>query len=329
MKRLIFIFFVVCFASGCAGTGKNKVKEETTYSGKKIKNVRLILTQNYLNDTSKIEIPLDLKDNTEFENIFKKECIPKTPSDEFILKMAPLDLAISYLVVGAIKMGFDLYMDKKMARLERTKKAAQRPYSANILLPSYKLNNCNCAVFIRKTEEEKKENKQTKGKNGDLGLVVLAKINSLGNGFSFQPIYVKAYNSIAITNENQKLQDNEKPHIDLSIGFSVKAIGTQASKLPGLYPVGEAAVSVNELNIGKDSKASTCDGECPASDLIPFASDDNSAVSVTMSIVETGDVGINFDQKKAELLAIKEALGPAMKDAFLKYFDKKYEEDNK
>ena len=59
--------------------------------------------------------------------------------------------------------------------------------------------------------------------------------------------------------------------------------------------------------------------------MIPYPKKDGSIVSVAMSIAETGHVGIDFDQREAELKAIKEALGPALKEGLTTALTKEQE----
>jgi hypothetical protein len=101
--------------------------------------------------------------------------------------------------------------------------------------------------------------------------------------------------------------------------------GKQLSGVAGLFPVGEGVFSITNLQIGPDgSKVSPVwcktDAEklCPKSDLVVYPNEN--PVSVTFSVTETGKIGYNIDQNIAELNAIKEAIGPAIKDALKEGF---------
>lgn len=84
--------------------------------------------------------------------------------------------------------------------------------------------------------------------------------------------------------------------------------------MPALTPIGEGAVTVPKLKIG--GPAELCGTRCPTSDLVPYPihGKELNAISLSVSVTETGNVGIDFDAAAAEIKAIKEALGPAIAD---------------
>jgi len=214
---------------------------------------------------------------------------------------------------------FDNYQDKKLSKLEALKKASKSTYSGTAFLSAINLKNAQCAVLVRNyaVKDGKKE-----------GLIIIAKINhfpkSGKEAFSIEPTYIKAINSSAKTNKAEiakKKGDVNHPKINLAIGLSVKAIGlSRNSGLPKLDAVGAGAVSVGNVeltvkgdNIITDGK-NPCEKSCPHSDLIPHV-DGDQLVSVSMSVTESGQIGIGFDQRKAEITAIKEAFGSAISES--------------
>ncbi|MEK7760199.1 MAG: hypothetical protein AAB433_01335 [Nitrospirota bacterium] len=115
----------------------------------------------------------------------------------------------------------------------------------------------------------------------------------------------------------------KEPFINLSIAISAKALGKQQSGVTSLAAVGEGVFSVPNVEIGKDGKPYRCKPKetdkdelpiCPESDLVAYPVGKGPS-SITVSVAETGNVDIDFDQTTEELRAIKEALGPAIKDS--------------
>jgi len=238
-------------------------------------------------------------------NSYKSIVGNSTEWKDFILQACKKDsshkaipVAVIPIAIAAGKLVFDLYVDKKIKELEKLEKAAQRTYSGQVTIPSTKLLGANCAILTRYKGDINAP---------DIGLIAIVRILKYDDsGFAIQPYYIWAKDAVAFTKKD------ENASIKVSIGFSVKAIGNQKSGLPGLFPVGQSAVSISKLQLGKKY---TCVPNCNTSDLIPFSGNLSSLSSVSMSITETGNVGIDFDQRKAELKAIKGAIGPAIKDS--------------
>lgn len=246
----------------------------------------------------------------------EKHCIKRTIEATGLAIAAPV-------FASAGKLFFDLYMEKRAVDLKALKKRAQQTYSDTIFLPTEDFQRCECAVLSRygKTDAETHP-----------GLIAVVKLKKYEttvktDSFTIQPVYLKAFNSMALTagrepknskkGKGGKVSDLEYP-MNVSIGFAVKTIGMQESELPGLFSVGEGSVSVPNLKIGPEAESFGCSNDCPTSDLMPLLGSGGKTLSVSMSVTETGDVGIDFDRKEAEIAAIKEALGPAVSSAITK-----------
>ena len=286
MKKLIVFFIPLIFLTGCFHHF-----DKSNLSGISGYKTNLVLTPN--NDI--FEHIKNKIVNNESRNHLIKEC---GDNSNF------MPAAVIPIVVGAAKLGFDLYLDKKNLELEELEKAAQRTYSGQVTIKSSELVNSKCAILIRYKDKTEKPTIKF------IAIVKILKYDT--SGFRIQPIYVMANDAVAYT---ENMPNNGTPTMKVSIGFSVKAIGNQESGLKGLFPVGQSAVSITEeISLGK-KKEYVCYSDCYTSDLIPFPGIESSLTSVSMSITETGNVGIDFDQRKAELKAIKETIGPTLTES--------------
>lgn len=219
-------------------------------------------------------------------------------------QVAPIPAAI---IPAVGKLLFDLFIESRVRALDDLRKAAQRSYSQTVTLSGQFLQSAECLLLARSSEE-----------TGKVGLVALLKLNHNGidkapwqKAFTATPVYVAARNAVAVT---QSGDSTAPPYIGVSIGIVTKAVGDQQSGVPELVVTGEGSVSVPRVKIGPLSEpVCTSATTCGTSGLIAFAPG-NSVASITVSVTETGNVGIDFDQASAELKAIKEALGPALKE---------------
>lgn len=259
----------------------------------------------------------------------REACVPKVDK--------PFALTIGAIAAPVGKLLFDWMLDNKRRKLEGLKKAAQTQYSAKLILSNAPLSNFRCAVLVRYKEKLPTESDlptpETKEQVGLVGVIqLISKPDSSAtqtereeaeppSAFVLKPIYVRAESAAVVTARPGKKEGSEKPaQIDAAIALSVKAIGQNVSGLPGLVTVGEGVVSVPNIPLGHVGKVTLCQENCEpesatdTSDLIPYPPA-KAVTSVTMSITETGHVGINFDQRTAELKAVQEALGPALKDS--------------
>lgn len=219
--------------------------------------------------------------------------------------------AIVVPVVG--KLLFDLYVEKQARDLEELKEAAEKSYHGRMVLYGGTLRSAvdggRCFVLTRTLPDSKSPDfvSVLALENAPKGIVAGQKVEA----FVFRPIYVAAQTAVAVTRQA------EKPKISVSFALSSRGIGKQENGLPAFAPIGETAVTVPNLLLGKpDPKTkAACFGEkvCPTSDPIPFA-DDNGVVAIGVGVTEAGDVGVNFDAAKSELAAMKAAIGPLISD---------------
>ena len=320
-KKIIFVMTLLLF-SGCQHLiGVQNQKSELVVVGGEVNKQQFEDLKKLINDENA-------------STVIGEKCIiiieePEQPYDKSAVAIA---IAVPLITAGA-KLLFDLYMDYEMEKLKDLKKAAQRTYSAKIVLPADKfMKNCNCVILKRYKNDESRA----------IGMIAVVKINKQdkNDSFTVQPIYVRAYNSLALTaekgskkkeeedswGEESKTPEKKKYAINVSIGASVKSIGVNDYKIPGVFSLGEGVVSIPDLLVGnyaKNDAVPLCvNEECPSSDIIPYPVNPDSTASVSLSITETGDVGIDFDQTEAELKAMKAAIGPALEKSLIKYLEK-------
>lgn len=212
------------------------------------------------------------------------------------------------VIIAAGKLAFDLYMDAQIRKQEQIKKAAQSSYSERLIVSGEDLRKHSCLLLFRGLTD----------KTADL-VAVLQLISTSSKAFQIQPLYIRARNAVAVTGEGES---GKAPSINISIAVSVKALVSKPLGVTSLYPIGEGAVSVPNVEIGPEAHAYICTPAsaneltkpvCPTSDLVAYPEGDAPS-SITVAVTETGNVGMDLDQNTAELRAIKEALGPVMKD---------------
>ncbi len=301
MIRMVLVFTTSFVFLGCTAlTGF----DHATDSGKQKGTVALALIPLTAKSGELDKITEHIRkhiDKNDLSNERLKASCPTVIADDHELVGAAVPL-----IVAAAKVVFDLYMDAKIRNEEKLKKAAQATYSERVILENNDLEHYGCALITR----------GPKDKSGEFAaLIKLQKVTE--KAFVAKPVYIGAKTAVAITSkEGPKTEPGDKnppPSINVSIAVSVKGIGKQ-HELPILAPVGEGSFSVATVKIGPSAERYTCSGSlCPTSDLIPYVGDVPS--SLTISVNETGNIGHDFDQRSAELKALKEALGPALKDA--------------
>lgn len=242
-----------------------------------------------------------------------------------LLGVDPTTLAIASTTA---KYLFDRGQQKQVDDLAAIKKGMTASYSARTILTASDLKETDCLGIVRHTEGVITTN----------SLVALIKLRHLPldpepdkEGFIFIPVMVYATDAAVFTLPEEEKDGEVTPSkLTASIGLSVKALGA-ANGVPVVADVGTAAVSVKDVQLpstpAKDVAPSSipvnaCSEAkpCEKSELIPHVSDGDKLISLTMSVTETGQLGIDFDKREAEINAIKEAYGPVIKSAITERF---------
>lgn len=344
MKRLSLLFVIIFLLTGCE-FGKYNLKNFHNLSGPAFKTKRAIQlnlisfdqfkVSNYIDKTDdtykeitsppginkKIYINFkrlhnELADNKTIKEIITKNCLPDiSVSDDSQPKaVAAIAVAITPLLIAGGKMAFNYYMDQKVKELEKIKKGGQDLYSGSAIVTADQFAQCKCAILTR-TNTDGKE-----GSSPKIGLIAIVKINKypensdIKKALTIQPLYIRAYNSAAYT---KKIGEKETGAISASIGFAMKTISKPDSKtnLRAISKIGETVVTVTDIQLKRKQDTLTDEVIYPKSDMMPFPPKEASPISITMSVKETGDVGFDFDQAKAEVEALKSALGPAVESS--------------
>jgi hypothetical protein len=250
------------------------------------------------------------------------------------MSMKALDPVTLGFIATTGKYLFDKAQQDKLNELAALKKASTTTYSARQVIPAASLQNAQCAILVRETGEDKAgedtaiavEDTAAKDRSTKEGLVAVVWLNHMQGGtqrgFTFDPIYVAASNAAVYTKAPVTNEEVETPaKINVSIGIVVKAIGTQ-NDVPVLANVGTSAVSVVNVELDKTLKNACGDEKkpCAESELIPHVLEGDALVSFGMSITETGQIGFDFDQREAEIKAIKEAYGPVISSSITEIF---------
>jgi hypothetical protein len=221
--------------------------------------------------------------------------------------------AIVALISSVGKLLFDLYVDKQIKATEDLKKAAQRSYSARSFTTVDELKKSRCIAILRQSAGD------ATSSSPDTGLIAIARLKPMGEsstGFVLTPVFVKANSAVAVTarpaaNNGQ----SAAPLISLTLAISIKTLGLrQHTGSPQLVSIGEGVVTIPKVEIGIDGEPMTCNKNCPTSDLIPYPADASQPVSITIAVTESGHLGIDLDERAAQIKAIKESLGPAISE---------------
>jgi hypothetical protein len=204
------------------------------------------------------------------------------------------------IVVAAGRFLFDQFAERRLKEVEELKTAASQSYSSTVIFESGAQLRKQVAVLL------------IRHKDGDdtATFAALLKVRQRGSGkaFTIEPIYVRASNAVAITSKDAGA-------ISASLALAIKSLTKGKDGPVALVASGQGAVTVAKLEIGAKTNPFVCADDCPGSDLIPYPPFDEPC-SVSFAVTETGDLGFDIDAKIAERKALKEALGPAITEAF-------------
>ncbi len=305
MARFSILCVVAMLISGCNGGAVVRDLDKTPDSGVKGGKTFLVLLNAPPAEVAPADLGAnDLKLDDDLDRA-AAACVGKARPD--IRPMAGLAIP----VISAVgKLIFDLFMDQQIRKLDAEKKAAQATYGDRAITTTDGLRAAKCLLLVRFIEN--------KAKNNERSIVFGAVLRLQARGttaFTMEPVYARVVKAAAKTKEGDA---ENAAHIAVSFGVSVKAIARQRQPQPSLALVGQGGVSIpGKVDIGAKAKPYACDGRCASTDLVAYPLGKADPVSIELAVTETGDLGIDFDRRAAELKAIKEAIGPVLKD-FLK-----------
>jgi len=298
MKKVIVGVVTLVMLSGCSHLSVSNF-QKSEHSAVKDNRLAFFLIRKSAGNADLDEVYNLIRGDANLLEVLRDDCDYQAGTKIASAPLAPVAVAMGKLL-------FDLFMDNQVRQIEGLKKAAQGSYEDRRLIAADELRNQSCALALRYKQGE-----------SDYGLVALLKLTEQSGGRSFviKPLYARAKNSVVVT---EKPSDAEKPAtIGVAVGMSLKAVPKpKPGRVPSLQSVGEGVVSIPKLALGPKSEAVNCylKPPCAVSDLIPYPEPGNDAVSVTLSVAEVGKISIDFDQSIAETIAVKEALGPVLKD---------------
>lgn len=234
---------------------------------------------------------------------YQRNCRPQTE----VLSGAAIVLLP---IVGELLFG--LAADGVERRADALKEASEASYSGRIVMSAKDLSEwvkeTRCLTIVRYDPPGKPTASGAIGPKR-IALAAILKLEPAAQGrtdaFVFTPIYVAASNSVAITRQS------EAPAVTVGLALSIKSIGKQENGLPGTFLVGQAASAAPKvlLNAGESSCSKSA---CATSEPIPIPTDPNSLVSLSIGVTEKGSLGFDIDVAKAQIGAIKAAIGPAI-----------------
>lgn len=242
-------------------------------------------------------------------NLVKFNCL-KSPDEKVWVAAALVPLITT--MAGRI---YEKYQDAKLDKLKKLKKESMNEYSKTLYLNSLELKKLKCAILVRYSD--KKDSKEKDNQEIDKGLYSVItfdhKINSAKQtkGFTFTPKIFTAQNTTVKTLTDKKKPGSSK--ISAAIAVTLKAITQDENKLPAVSPLGAASVGLSKVLLNGSDKCLE-DAACEESDLIPHIETDT-VIALSIGVSEVGHVGIDFDKREAEINAIKEAYGPALKES--------------
>lgn len=210
--------------------------------------------------------------------------------------------AVVPVVSAFAKLGFDLYMDKQARQLKEVKKATQKTYSARLFATREEFSKGKYLALVRY-----RNNKE----NMEPGFILVCELINQSDKtgvFTMKPVYATAFNSVAITAKADA-------RVSYTAALSLKAAHVNKQKLYEIVEVGKGVVSFKGLEMSSKDMGNYCSGgQCSESDLIAAPVETLDRLSITLSVTETGNMKIDFDKREAELKAVKEAVGPTLKD---------------
>ncbi|MEM6999968.1 MAG: hypothetical protein AAF529_04235 [Pseudomonadota bacterium] len=311
MRQIHNWLIAVCLITLSGGCAAASIKDGDYTAASKNTRVAVALLNNQLSEAKFAQALSDIGfTQSDANSIAAKRAMICPSSPEPTAEDAVSSVVLPLLTTFG-KFVFDRIQDRKIAKLNALKKAAQKSYSDRLFVNSAELAGANCLALVRTGAKGSAE--------FSLGLIaglrhVYAGVGGM-NAFYIQPSWVRAIDSVARTSRPKK---DGKAKINLSVAVALQSVGlSRDSGTPVLAAVGSSAASVPNVEMEGQAK---CDNKpCAKSDLVPHLTE-GSVGSLAVSVVESGQIPIDFDARIAEITAIKEAFGPAIKDALAEKF---------
>ena len=219
--------------------------------------------------------------------------------------------AIFLPVIGELFVG--LVADWAERRADALKEASEASYAGRVNLNSSHLAGLiekrGCIAIVRYDPPSAEQAASGGTQSKVAGLTAILKLGPATPGrkdaFVFQPVYVSASNSTAITRKN------DAPAVAVGLALSIASIGKQENGLPGYFLVGQGGSAAPKVLLNA-SESRCSKSACATSEPIPIPLDPNGLVSLGIGVTEKGSLGFDVDVAKAQISAIKAAVGPAI-----------------
>lgn len=223
------------------------------------------------------------------------------------------------LVGFFVDYGITALTDALAARVDELAQKGSKTYSANAIVSDEKFDDAECILLVRETAPPKHEDPpppaSAKLYPFGLGLILEKEFpcdradkpcGGKDNPFVsdeaviLKPFYLKMYNAVAIT-------ERDKP-VDVSVAVTAKAAYTTKDAMRKVDVFGTTTFTIAKVELGAENQK----GRVKASGLFPQAPTNASAVELAVAVTESGSGVPKGVKEKAELEALKKALGPIL-----------------
>ncbi len=221
----------------------------------------------------------------------------------------PAPAALGAAIIGFfVQYGIDLVVDELASRVDALVARGTKVYSANAIVSAKAFDDATCIVLVREAVA-KPAPAQALGASDPFGLALilrkkLPRENDGSTPYSDEasvlvPIYLKMYNAVAITGQGEP--------VDLSVAVTAKA-AFEKEKVRKVDPFGTTTFTIPGIELGPDDQSA----HGKASGLFPQAPTHASAVELAVAVTESGSGVPDAVKARAELEALKAALGPIL-----------------
>lgn len=241
----------------------------------------------------------------------KERCQAVAEVSPTVAVLAPVAGVVAGLIVeSAVKAASEALQD----RVDALKQASRKGYSGMLImddarsLGGSKARVVNQCLLLTRRLKSKDGDEVTAPAAAYLIGVVPHGTNVAKNRAAvvFLPLYVHIDQAAAVTRNGQT--------IDAAVGLSVVVI-VDGKSGPERREISLGAFQLSGIAPGKTRKL---DQPSAGTGLMAMPPSTSAALELRVAVVETGSALPDFDKSKAEIQAVRDALGPAIKDAVVK-----------
>ena len=219
----------------------------------------------------------------------------------------------------------------QLRQVEKLRKEANPdPYTVRAMVSGATFHAARCIAVVRYKGPGAVSGTVTMSP-ANAGLIAIWKIDAkrgtdpMNDAFVLTPVYFRAANSIAKSAPGKQ----GFPRMNVAVAMSIRYAGIPPStQAPTIHTLGPIASTLSKVEFGCDSGGSPCaaaactmsSDACAPTDLIPYPPR-GASIAIVLSVVELGDVGIDFDVAKADLKAIRDVRTPSAKSVLEARFE--------